>query len=164
MRPIGFALALALALPLGAAGCIGDYSSEAGAPAIAPPPIDAIEETSRWLGSWSSPSCGDREFERVIKLQEEGEFRAEDRVAPCPAGSYCMWSGIVLWSGTWELDGDRAILTEVNPPAGPVDAPRPRELEWNEYTHGPAERSPEGDLCAYDAVNPPTPPVQPVSD
>lgn len=161
MRPLGFAAALALAL--GAMACNGDPGSGAGAPVIPPPPFDSIDDTSRWVGSWSSPWCGDREFERLIKLQKGGELRGEDRVAPCPAGSQCMWSGVIFWSGSWRVDGDYAILTEVSPPPGPVDAPRPKVLEWSEYADSPAERSPEGKLCAYEAVElqiPPAP-IQP---
>jgi hypothetical protein len=77
-----------------------------------------------------------------------------------------MWSGVIFWSGRWELEEDRAILTEENPPPAPVDAPRPGELEWSEKTGSPAERSPEGRLCAYEVVelrNPPVP-IQPAND
>lgn len=155
MRLIGYAFALAFSL--GAAACNDDYG--AGAPAVAPPPVDPIEATSRWVGAWSSPSCGSREYERLIKLQDDGDLRGEDRVAPCPAGGQCMWSGIVLWSGTWEPVGDRAVLTEENPPPGPVDAPRPKELEWSETADAPAERSLEGRLCVYDRVDPEVPPA-----
>ncbi|HLM73568.1 MAG TPA: hypothetical protein VK459_12775 [Polyangiaceae bacterium] len=163
MRPLGFAAALALAL--GAVACNGDPGSGVGAPALPPPPLDTIEDTWRWEGAWSSRSCGAREFERLIKLQEGGELRGEDRVAPCPAGSQCMWSGIIFWSGSWMIDGDLVIVTEVNPPPGPVDAPRPTVLEWSEYTESPAERSAEGRLCAYEEVQlqvPPAP-IQPES-
>jgi hypothetical protein len=163
MRPLGFAAALALAL--GAVACNGDPGSGVGAPVIPPPPLDTIEDTWRWVGVWSSPSCGAREFERLIKLQEGGELRGEDRVAPCPAGGQCMWSGIVYWSGSWSVEGDLAILTEVDPPPGPIDAPRPTVLEWNEYRESPAERSAQGRLCAYEAVElqVPVSPIEPES-
>ncbi|NUQ77509.1 MAG: hypothetical protein HUU21_28560 [Polyangiaceae bacterium] len=162
MRPLGFAAALALAIGA-AAACNGENGSGAGAPAITPPPVGTIEDVSRWVGSWSSLSCGSREFERLIKLQEDGELHGEDRVAPCPPGTQCMWSGIIFWSGTWRVESNRAILTEVNPPPGPTDAPRPKELEWNESTASPAERSAEGRLCPYEPVeaNVPPAPFQP---
>lgn len=163
MRPLGFVAALAFAIA--AAACTGENGPGDGAPAVAPPPIGSIEDASRWVGTWSSLSCGAREFERLIKLQEDGELHGEDRVAPCPPGTQCMWSGIIFWSGTWKVDGDRAILTEINPPPGPTDAPRPKALEWNKSTASPAERSPDDKLCAYKAVElqiPPAP-IQPAN-
>lgn len=153
------ALSLVLGVQLSAAACIDTL--ETGAPELNPSPPGDVDVTSRWVGEWSSPSCGNREFERRIKLREDGEFRGEDRVAPCPMGAQCMWSGLVLWSGTWEANSQRALLHEIDPPPGPIDAPRPRALHWIENADAPAELTPEGGRCLYKKETS-APPLEPL--
>ena len=52
-------------------------------------------------GTWSSASCGNRSYERIITVSD-GKFSADDRVSPCPPGTQCIWSGIVHRTGTWK--------------------------------------------------------------
>lgn len=56
-------------------------------------------------GTWMSPSCAERAYARFITF-EAGAFTAEDRVAPCPPGAQCIWSGVVHRSGRYSIDGD----------------------------------------------------------
>lgn len=84
-------------------------------------------------GRWLSPSCGERGYARIISL-EGGRFRAEDRVAPCPEGAQCIWSGIVHRVGTYSFDGAGAKLSlAVEPVEGPrAGASFPDELFFEE--------------------------------
>jgi hypothetical protein len=136
-------LIFALALPLSAGACT---SSEPE-----PPLAQAGQMAARWVGDWSSPSCGSRWFERRISLKDDGRFTAEDRIAPCPFGMQCMWGGVVYWSGRWSAEGNQAILHEesAGPLPGPEEAPRPDVLEWDAESGAPAEMSSEGALCPY---------------
>ncbi|MBW2277971.1 MAG: hypothetical protein JRF63_10785, partial [Deltaproteobacteria bacterium] len=46
-----------------------------------------------------------------------GNFTAIDSVAPCPPKARCVWSGIIRWSGTWDIDGE-LISLEIKPAEG----------------------------------------------
>lgn len=65
--------------------------------------------SSGLAGTWASPSCGGRAYERVVVLRE-GTFTASDRVSPCPPGAACVWSGVVERAGRYELQGDEVRL------------------------------------------------------
>ncbi len=81
----------------------------AGPPASAPSP--AAPATGSLAGSWSSPSCGARTYERILVLTDGGAFTATDRVSPCPPGARCVWSGIITREGTWTSADGRLALT-----------------------------------------------------
>jgi hypothetical protein len=82
------------------------------------------------VGTWTSGSCGSRKYPRVITLAEGGTFTAEDRISPCPKGVQCVWSGIVVWKGTWSPSGDAITLGESGSSAGPKGEPHPTRLDW----------------------------------
>lgn len=60
-------------------------------------------------GSWISPSCGERAYPRIITFEGE-RFTAQDRVAPCPPGARCVWSGIIYRTGKLVVEGDVVSL------------------------------------------------------
>lgn len=84
----------------------------------------------RWVGTWTSGSCGSRKYPRVITLAAGGSFTAEDRISPCPKNVACVWSGIVNWKGTWAPSGDAITLSETGSAAGPKGEPHPTRLDW----------------------------------
>ncbi len=75
------------------------------APEPEPPPAPTT-----FVGSWSSASCGDRTYERQLKVATDGTWAAMDLVSPCPPGAMCVWSGIVPTNGTWAADGEAITL------------------------------------------------------
>lgn len=79
-------------------------------------------------GTWSSPSCGARGYERVLDLRSDGTFTASDRVSPCPPGARCVWSGIVVREGTWASAGGRVVLTITRDGKGPAGQALPGSL------------------------------------
>jgi hypothetical protein len=62
------------------------------------------------VGTWSSPSCGERKYIREIAFANDGTFRSDDLVSPCPKGVTCVWSGIVTRAGTYSATADRVTL------------------------------------------------------
>jgi hypothetical protein len=117
-----------------------------------PTPTASSSPELRWAGTWSSPSCADRTYERRITLKEDKTFRAEDRVSPCPPGVQCIWSGIVGWQGTYTLDEKGAVLTKTaggqGGPGGAVKIVSPLRLELDKATSSPAEVHAAG-RCVY---------------
>ena len=67
-------------------------------------PADAV------VGEWEGAPCEGRAYVRRVAFEPDGSFLATDRVAPCPPGASCMWSGILLWKGAWNRDGTRVVL------------------------------------------------------
>jgi hypothetical protein len=65
-------------------------------------------------GMWENSSCGERKYKRTINFVKEGRFNAMDEIAPCPPEKKCVWSGIVLWRGTWFLQ-DRSVKLDIEP-------------------------------------------------
>ena len=63
------------------------------------------------LGGYTQPSCGERSYVRNLTLAEDGRAELEDRVSPCPEGTACMWSGIVIRNGTFTLSEHVVSLT-----------------------------------------------------
>ena len=115
-------------------------------------------------GTYSSKSCGARKYERLVTLGPDRKVTVEDRVSPCPQGAQCIWSGIVMRSGTYGV-------IRPNAPGGPITftlelgAPTPAnapvqgagdvsKLEWYE-SRGQLTES--GDNCPYEKVAPTTP-------
>ncbi len=110
---------------------------------------DAPEE--RLIGLWRSDACGSRTFARVIRLDDGGDLRAADRVAPCPARQDCPFRGIYDRSGKWALDDDRIVLdVESGISASPRPA-FPRDLEL--FAGVPVERAENGAVCVYRRVS-----------
>jgi hypothetical protein len=93
------------------------------------------------IGTWVSPSCGERKYARRITFDDKNGFTASDLVSPCPKGVTCIWSGIVERRGTWSSDG-RKVTLEVKGPADTRGAPFPAALE---LSPGPSE----GAACPY---------------
>jgi hypothetical protein len=98
-------------------------------------------------GTWASPSCGARGYERVLVLRDGG-FQASDRVSPCPPGARCAWSGIVQRGGVYRLEGETVSLSLANGVRedGP-GAPLPSQLRFEAGVL--SEAGPEGARCAY---------------
>jgi hypothetical protein len=78
---------------------VADQPAASGEPVASDVPVDPV-------GSWENGSCGDRDYNRRVNFLASGSFTALDLVAPCPPKAQCVWSGIIRWSGTWELDGE----------------------------------------------------------
>jgi hypothetical protein len=66
--------------------------------------------TAAIVGAWEGAPCEGRGYVRLLTIDSDGTFMAVDRVAPCPRGAACAWSGIILWKGTWRQQDRRVIL------------------------------------------------------
>lgn len=112
--------------------------------------MEASGEASGLEGKWLSPSCGERAYARYIVFEAGGRFTAEDRVAPCPQGAQCVWSGVVYRSGTYSVEGESVHLKLENAPVTSPGAAFPERLK---LAPGPVEvaRSDAGDsiFCEY---------------
>jgi hypothetical protein len=99
------------------------------------------------VGTWSSPSCGPRTYERRISFAADGTFSAEDRVSPCPPGVVCVWAGIVNRHGKYApLIG--SIQLTVEGPGGGPGQPLPEQLAQLPGG-GLAEPMDDGQRCPY---------------
>ena len=76
--------------------------SEPGAPSSPRDPSVASV-----VGEWTANS----EWETVLSFSSDGLFRKTDLIAPCPADTECVWSGIVVNTGTWTLRATAIDLT-----------------------------------------------------
>lgn len=98
----------------------------------APGPALATAAAQALVGTWTSASCGDRTWARVLTLSADGAWQGQDRVSPCPPGTTCMWSGIVEHRGTWqatELAGAVQLQVEQSQPGqAPGGGLPPRSL------------------------------------
>jgi hypothetical protein len=153
VKPLCFAIALLPACtntpaPEGAPAPTGDPTQAAPAPApntsaTASPPLAPAATVA---GTWISPSCGARTYERRLVLDPAGTFTAEDRVSPCPPNVACVWSGIVYARGTYTVTSGRIQLTTEGsrPPAKPL----PATLVIDPATGAPAEVE-DGLRCVY---------------
>jgi hypothetical protein len=86
----------------------------------APGPALATAAAQALVGTWTSTSCGERAWPRVLTLASDGTWQGQDRVSPCPPGVTCMWSGIVEHRGTWqatELAGAVRLEIEQSQPS-----------------------------------------------
>lgn len=95
-------------------------SAEPKASASVPTPVATFEE-----GTYASPHCGGRGYAREVTFDARG-FTAVDLVSPCPAGTNCIWSGIVERTGTYVVSGTKVDLTITSEGRGPgvVDFPK----------------------------------------
>lgn len=100
------------------------------------------------IGTWVSPSCGDRTYARRIQFDAGHSFRAQDLVSPCPEDVVCVWSGIVHTNGTYAVEEDTIVLIQQNAPP-PIVESFPEELLVDPTTNSPVEESPNGELCHY---------------
>ncbi len=109
----------------------------------------------KWAGSYKSASCGDRKYERLLSLRDNGSFNGEDRVSPCPPGAQCIWSGIVMWQGRFEVTDTAVVLTRSDQPGGgPAGAAKidnPLKLEIDKAAAQLVETR-GGERCAYTRV------------
>ena len=125
----------------------------APSPPVAPPPPEPTADGTRFVATWTSPSCGERTYERRITLNPDFSFVGEDRVSPCPPDTTCVWSGIVNWTGTWSIDGPKLALDEEwSDNQGFQELARPAELKHTRGTEL-AEWSGE-ELCPYAQLTP----------
>jgi hypothetical protein len=123
-------------------------AATATATATAPAPNTTAApagDAGRWVGSWESPSCGERKYARWLTLKPDGRVIGQDRVSPCPPKVACVWSGIVPWKGQYGAQGDTARLTVSSDAGGPAKTIKlPTGLRWDTASNAPAE----GD-CVY---------------
>jgi len=100
-----------------------------------------------FAGTYTSPNCGARTYERKITINADGTFAAQDLVSPCPPGTQCVWSGIVNRQGTYTRAAD-AITLKVTGTAPTQGQPFPDKLVIDPATKSPAEQG-SGALCVY---------------
>lgn len=130
-------------------------SASAPAPSATPPPAAPTAATPApggggLYGTWKSPSCGARGYERRIYFETDGTFQAEDLVSPCPPGTVCVWSGIVVTHGTFVVTGGTVALTPKPGSGGgkPGAAELPKSLVWDAQG-ALSEAAADGSKCAY---------------
>lgn len=129
-------------------GCSPSQPKDDTAVDVPPPPsassVPVSSQAPDLSGVWSSASCGKRTYERIITVNAEGRFVADDRVSPCPPGTQCIWSGIVHRKGTWK----RVALTLALFPEDAIDGKQAGEPFPS--TLAPAGAGIEDDFgCAY---------------
>jgi hypothetical protein len=90
----------------------------------------AERKTASLEGTWSSPSCKSRGYERRITFHADGTFRADDRVSPCPPNVACVWSGIITRTGTFKIAG-RHVKLSAEPSDAPKAEPLPESLTFS---------------------------------
>ena len=113
------------------------------------------------VGHWVSPSCGERSYPRVIQLDSNGRFAAQDLVAPCPKDVVCFWSGIIFYQGAYQVDARGIRLKVEGSDRGFAGALFPARLLIDPATSAPIELTLEGVRCPYvRAGQPPTMPNQ----
>lgn len=100
------------------------------------------------VGTWVSPSCGERTYARELDLAADGTFRAADLVSPCPPKVVCVWSGIVHRKGTYTVAGGKITLTPSDQ-GGPQGQPFPETLGIDPATGAPFEPDNGGPACTY---------------
>jgi hypothetical protein len=120
-----------------------------GNPGNPPPPSAPPSAPANVVGAWASPACGGRAYARKIQFNAGGAFEAQDLVSPCPPGTVCIWSGIVLNKGTYVVEGGSIKLNVAQPGVGPNARPLPAAFAIDSATSAPVETSPEGQRCAY---------------
>ncbi len=132
-------------------------------PTVTPtPPPPETDEGTRFVATWVSPSCGERSYERQITLNPDFSFVGQDLVSPCPPGASCVWSGVVSWKGTWNIEGPRLALNEEwSDNEAFQELARPTELK---HTRGTELAEFNGEeLCPYAQLTPDEPSEQPTT-
>lgn len=131
--PRGLGVGLGMAALFAVAGCQDNLrNTTTGAASNVPSPPAASIVSPSLLGTWLSPSCGERAYARSLTFDADGRFTAEDRVSPCPPGARCVWSGIVLRSGTFSVEGETVRLHAEEPARKGPGMPLPDELTLTE--------------------------------
>lgn len=95
-------------------------TTQTSVPDPVPPPTPPPSTVSV-KGTWKSASCGERTYARELTLSDDA-VSGRDLVSPCAPNTRCVWSGIVEWSGTYTLEGERVVLN-VPPPKHAVVLP-----------------------------------------
>jgi hypothetical protein len=112
-------------------------------------PRGPSEGPEQLVGSWISPSCGERTYARKIQFNSDGTFGAQDLVSPCPPDVVCLWSGILYHRGSYEVLENK-IRLQLSEPRSRVPAwSFPTTLEIDPATGAPMEGSADGELCVY---------------
>ena len=108
--------------------------------------IDGKEDL---IGTWSSPSCGDRTYARTIQFDTSDNFHAQDLVSPCPPDVVCIWSGIVYTEGRYQVAGEKVRLVTDTTNPGMIAKAFPEELQIDAKNNLLIEVSPQGERCPY---------------
>jgi hypothetical protein len=86
---------------------------------VAAPPPQAAAGRFPIPSEWTSPACETRSYERQLRFEGE-RFEAKDLVAPCPPGTQCVWSGIIVRAGSFSLDRKQLrLLPDTDAPSAP---------------------------------------------
>lgn len=131
MKPLLFTIAAVVVMGCGSMGSAsGQSAGKNGDERVSPPeqaeivtvetagqPSGEGEKQIDITGMWENSSCGERKYRRQINFFEDAHFDAVDEVAPCPPGKQCVWSGIVKWTGTWNLK-NHVITLDIKPLKG----------------------------------------------
>ena len=125
-----------------------------GTAAPSGPAATGTPSASNVAGAWTSPSCGERKYERQLTLHPDGTFEAADLVSPCPKGVQCVWSGIAIARGTWKQSGASIRLEAAPTESKRPGQPLPEELGIDPATSAPVERA-GGAACVYQPLPPP---------
>ena len=109
-------------------------ASPGGAPASTPAPAEPKVNTLlgtadgiTFIGNWTSPECGGRKYPRNIRFEGDNTYAGIDLLNPCPAGTPCVWSGMVGFSGLWMMGEKKVVLQEAGSAGGP-GSPHPTEF------------------------------------
>lgn len=100
------------------------------------PPPPPKEISSPFVGNWTSPSCGERKYERQLFLYKNKKLKIRDLVSPCPPDKKCVWSGIHTFNGAWKPAGDN-IKVKYSNVKEDLEASLPTSFQWEQT--GPAE-------------------------
>ncbi len=109
-------------------------SPTAPPPASSPPPVKGARGPG--AGAYASAPCPGRTYERVVNLGQDGAVEIADRVAPCPPKAKCVWSGIVVRSGTYSVEGPSAlgkpfrVVLNIQAASNPKANALPSHLLW----------------------------------
>ncbi len=79
------------------------------APTASAKPTPPVPASGPGLGTWVGAPCAGRSYERVVTLGPENAIEITDRVSPCPPGAQCIWSGLVVRSGTFTVESPSAL-------------------------------------------------------
>lgn len=109
--------------------------------------LEGVKESL--IGSWISPSCGNRTYARSIQFNADSSFVARDLVSPCPPDVVCVWSGIAYTRGMFAVEEGTILLINKTDQA-PVAVNFPDELLVDPTTSSPVEETPHGELCNYE--------------
>lgn len=103
------------------------------------------------VGTWESASCGARTYARSLTFADATTFSAQDLVSPCPKGTTCIWSGIIIRSGTYKTEKDLVTLTVSKTSNGPAKTQFPATLSLDS-NRAPVEAGSDGKPCLYRAA------------